>query len=119
MKFAAAIAKQSGASIIGLNINSFPMFIKTSSTLRNQAKLKSKDILKDAKAIAQKVNISFLGITQVGKNVGNTIVSFAEGHKVEMIVIGSRGPDSEHELFLGSVANYVVIKSKIPVTIIK
>ena len=119
MKFAAAIAKQSGASIIGLNINSFPMFIKTSSTLRNQAKLKSKDILKDAKAIAQKVNISFLGITQVGKNVGNTIVSFAEGHKVDMIVIGSRGPDSEHELFLGSVANYVVIKSKIPVTIIK
>jgi len=119
MTFAAAIAKQSGSSIIGLNINSFPMFVKTSSTLRNQAKLKSKDILKEAETITQKANVSFRGITKVSNNVGKTIVTFAEGHKVNMIVIGSRGPDSEHELFLGSVANYVIIKSKIPVTVVK
>jgi nucleotide-binding universal stress UspA family protein len=36
-----------------------------------------------------------------------------------MIIIGSRGPDSEYEIFLGSVANYVVSKSKIPVTVVK
>ncbi|MDH3657721.1 MAG: universal stress protein [Nitrosopumilus sp.] len=119
MKFAAAVANQSGSSIIGLNINSPPMFVKASVTLRNQAKLKSKEIIKEAEAITQKANVSFRGITKVSNNVGKTIVTFAEGHQVDMIVIGSRGPDSEHELFLGSTANYVVIKSKIPVTIIK
>lgn len=119
MKFAAAIAKQSGSSVIGLNINSPPMFVKPSASLRNQAKLKSKEIIKEAEAITKKDNISFMGITKVSNNIGKTIVNFAEGHKVDMIIIGSRGPDSEHELFLGSVANYVIVKSKIPVTIIK
>jgi nucleotide-binding universal stress UspA family protein len=36
-----------------------------------------------------------------------------------MIVIGSHGPDPELEIFLGSVANHVIHKSKIPVTIVK
>jgi nucleotide-binding universal stress UspA family protein len=36
-----------------------------------------------------------------------------------MIIIGSRGPDPEIEMFLGSVANYVVNKSKVPVTVVK
>ena len=119
VKFAAAIAKQSGSSIIGLNITSPPIFVKPSPTLRNQSKLKSKEIIKDAEVITQRANVSFRGIAKISNNIGKTIVTFAEGHKVDMIVIGSRGPDSEHELFLGSVANYVIIKSKIPVTVVK
>jgi nucleotide-binding universal stress UspA family protein len=36
-----------------------------------------------------------------------------------MIIIGSRGPDPEYKIFLGSVANYVVNGSKISVTVVK
>jgi len=36
-----------------------------------------------------------------------------------MIIIGSRGPDPEYEIFLASVAYEVVSKSKIPVTVVK
>ena len=52
-------------------------------------------------------------------NMGNTIVSFTESHKVDMIVVGSRGSDPEFEIFLGSVSNHVINKSKIPVTVVK
>ena len=118
-KFAAGIANQSNSSIIGLNIISSTIFVKPSSALRNQTRLKSKEIIKQAETIIKKDNVPFRGMIKVSTNIGKTIVSFAEDNKIDMIVIGSRGPDSEHELFLGSVANYVVIKSKIPVTIIK
>lgn len=51
--------------------------------------------------------------------MGNTIITFAEKHGMDMIVIGSKGPNLELEMLLGSVANYVVNKSKIPVTVVK
>jgi len=119
LKFASVIAKQSGSSIIGLNVYSPPMFVKTSSTVRDKAKQKNKEIIKQAKIISQKAHVSFTGIIKVSNNIGKTIVTFAENHGVDMIIIGSCGADPEIELFLGSVANHVVIKSKIPVTVVK
>ena len=38
---------------------------------------------------------------------------------IDMIVIGSGGPDPELGVFLGSVANHITNKSKIPVTVVK
>ena len=119
LKFALVVAKQSGSTIIGLNVHSPLMSIKTSSIVRHKVKQKSKEIIKQAEEISQKVNVPFSGVIKVGSNVGKTIIAFAESHKVDMIMIGSRGPDPEFEIFLGSVANHVIHKSKIPVTIIK
>ncbi|NIP61528.1 MAG: universal stress protein [Nitrosopumilaceae archaeon] len=50
---------------------------------------------------------------------GPRIVSFAQDHHFDLIVMGSRGIGKLAEIFLGSVSNYVVHKSKIPVTIVK
>ena len=69
--------------------------------------------------MSQKEKIPFKAEIKQSDNIGRTIVSFAETSKIDLIVIGSRGPDPVLELFLGSVANYVLNKSKIPVTIIK
>ncbi|EGG42181.1 Universal stress protein UspA and related nucleotide-binding protein [Candidatus Nitrosarchaeum limnium SFB1] len=71
------------------------------------------------KQYQKKANVPFTGITKISNNVGNTIIVFAEKNGVDMIVIGSRGLDPELGMFLGSVANHVVIKSKIPVTVVK
>jgi len=118
LKFALIVAKQSGSSIIGLNIYSIPMYIKTLS-IRNKIKQKSKEIILQAEKISQKNQVPFSGLIKINNNVGSTIISFAESHKVDMIVIGSRGPDPEFEIFLGSVSNHVINKSKIPVTVVK
>ena len=116
---ALAFAKPIGSTIIGLNVFSLPSIITVSLDMKNKIRKKSEEVIKQAEAVSQKANVSFTGITKTGDNIGNTIITFAEKHGVDMLVIGSRGPDSEADIFLGSVANYVVNKSKIPVTIVK
>jgi len=119
LKFAVNIAKQSSATIIGLNVISSPIFLKKSSKIKNESIRKSNQIIKQAKMTTQDAGVSFTGTSKVSTNIGKTIVAFAEKNKADMIIIGSRGPNPEIEMFLGSVANYVVNKSKIPVTIVK
>ena len=38
---------------------------------------------------------------------------------IDLVVIGARGRSSAKELFLGSVSNYVLHKSKKPVLVVK
>jgi nucleotide-binding universal stress UspA family protein len=47
------------------------------------------------------------------------IQDMAKAKKFDLIVIGSRGMGSVKELFLGSVSNAIVHKSKIPVMVVK
>ena len=118
LKFAINLAKQSNMSIIGLNISLVPFFLKNRVIIDNKKK-KGDNIIKKAQILSQKKNVPFRGEIKFNENIGKAIVSFSENNKVDLIVIGSRGPDPEIELFLGSVANYVMNKSKIPVTVIK
>ena len=54
-----------------------------------------------------------------GENIGKTINDFLKNKKFDLIIIGSRGPDPSSEVFFGSVSNYLLHKSKIPITIVK
>ena len=119
LKFALNIAKQTESSVIGLNVCSLPTLIKKSPAMIQKIKQKSNEIVNQAKKTAEKTNVPFIGIIKFNKNIGKTIVSVAENHRADLIIICSRGPDPEAGLFLGSVANYVVNRSKIPVTVIK
>ena len=49
----------------------------------------------------------------------NEITDYAKNNRFDLIVIGSRGQSRIKEAFLGSVANGVVHKSKIPVLVVK
>lgn len=118
LKFALNLARQSEMSVIGLNVFSLPFFLKNTELIENKKK-KSEQIIQKAALLCQKESVPFKGEIKFSENIGKTIVSFSENNKVDLIVIGSRGPDPEIELFLGSVANYVLNKSNIPVTVIK
>ena len=118
LKFALNLAKSSGFSIVGLHVSSLPFFLKNREIIAQKNK-KSEKIISEAKILSQKEKVPFKAEIKKNDNIGKTIVSFAEKNKIDMIVIGSRGPDPVLELFLGSVANYVLNKSKIPVTVIK
>lgn len=119
LKFALGVAKQSGSSIMGLNVYSPPMFMKTQSLTIHKIKQRSDEIVQQAEEISQKNKVPFFGVVKASSNVGKTIIAYSKSHNVDMIVIGSHGPDPELEIFLGSVANHVIHKSKIPVTIVK
>ena len=119
LKFAMLLAKQANLSIVGLNVYSLPKYLKSSWQIRHKFRQISNDVIDQAKIIARRNEIKFTGLSIAGENIGKTIVEFANKQDVDLIVIGSRGVDSEIEMFLGSTANYVINKSKMPVTIIK
>ena len=118
-QFAVGIAVQSESSIVGLHVTSIPIDIEILPNVRKKIIKKSEEIIKKAELIAKKNNISFTGIIKDSNNVGNTIVAFAKKNKTDLIIIGSHGPDPEIEMFFGSVAYYILNKSKIPVAVVK
>jgi nucleotide-binding universal stress UspA family protein len=50
---------------------------------------------------------------------GYMIVKFAKDKKFDVIVIGARGQGALKEIFFGSVSNYVLHKSHMPVLVVK
>ena len=75
--------------------------------------------LEEAKILAAKHGIVFNEKIARGE-IGYNIIKLAHGKgNFDMIVIGSRGRSSTKEMFFGSVSNYVIHTSKIPVVIVK
>jgi len=52
-------------------------------------------------------------------DTGHTIVKFAIDKNFDVIVVGARGMSVVKEVFFGSVSNYVLHKSTLPVLVIK
>lgn len=77
-----------------------------------------KKTLDQAKKICEKNGINFSSKILHGENAGKRIMSFAANHKYDLIVMGSIGKGSLKRLILGSISNYVVHRSKVPVTIV-
>jgi len=79
-----------------------------------------KKIMNNAKELSEKNNVSFKEKTMMG-DIGYNLVKFAHDkkEKFDLIVMGSRGRSVVKEVFLGSVSNYVIHSSKIPVLIVK
>jgi len=57
-------------------------------------------------------------VTEVGKPT-NTIVRYAEEHDVDQIVMGSHGRSGVTRILLGSVAETVIRRSPVPVTVVR
>ena len=79
---------------------------------------KAKKFLADAKKRAAQKGILFKSKIIWGSPTYE-IQEMADSKKFDLIVIGSRGMGSLKELFLGSVSNAIVHKSKIPVMVVK
>ena len=81
---------------------------------------KVKKFMNDAKTKAAQNGIVFDEKILYG-DVGYHLVKFAHNKKngIDLVVIGARGRSSAKELFLGSVSNYVLHKSKKPVLVVK
>jgi len=78
-----------------------------------------KKFIDEAKTLAAQNGIVFTDKIVQGE-IGYNIIKMAHGKaKFDMIVIGSRGRSSTKEMFFGSVSNYVIHTSKIPVVIVK
>ena len=121
LETAITLARNCGATITGL----YSIYAPPHSEFRGVGSVEKalnvqvKKFMEEAKTLAAKNGIVFNGKFARGE-IGYNIIKAAHGKdKFDMIVIGSRGRSSTKERFFGSVSNYVIHTSKIPVVIVK
>ena len=116
------IARQSQGTITALAVKTVPGIyaIHPLGFLDFNSMKEVKKLLADAKLRAAKKGIDLTGKALAG-DPGYDIARFANNSKnrIDLVVIGARGRSSAKEIFLGSVSNYVLHKSKKPVLVVK
>lgn len=118
---AISIAKASNAEITGYYVYHLPLAagIKYTKKMKENARDKAMRALAPALQMCEIAGAKFTHKTGGGGKTGQLIVDFAKKNKYDMIVIGARGLSSAKEKFLGSVSNYVMHKSTVPVLVVK
>jgi len=121
---AISLARQCHATITAIYAKHYPPafvtdplgFIGIDKALKSEEK-----ILDPVKTKAAKHGILLISKIIGSGDPGYDIVRFAHSgkNKFDLIVIGARGRGMAKDLFFGSVSNYVVHKSKIPVLVVK
>ena len=121
LEMAITLARQCGATVTGI----YSIYAPPHSEFRGVGSVEKalnkevKKIMNDAKVLAAQNGIVFNEKIMRGE-IGYNIIKLAHGKgNFSMIVIGSRGRSSTKEMFFGSVSNYVIHTSKIPVVVVK
>lgn len=116
------LARQSQGTITALSVKTVPgvYALHPLGFLDFNSMNEVKKILADAKLRAAKKGIQLTGKAIAG-DPGYDIARFANNskNKIDLVVVGARGRGSAKEIFLGSVSNYVLHKSKKPVLVVK
>jgi nucleotide-binding universal stress UspA family protein len=120
LDYAIHLARQCGATITGIYVIPFypKSLLLTPISYEKELRKKGKEILEKAKVRCAQNGIDFTEKMTDGHEV-EEIVGFSVDKNFDLIVIGARGLGSVKEVFLGSVSNGVLHKSKIPVLIVK
>ena len=115
--FAADFAKQTGAKLIYLTIN--PVVLTRGRTLLFEEK-DIKKALESAAQVAKNVGVKDIKCVDASaRDVGGTVVAYAEDNGVDHIVVGSGGKGAASRLLVGSVSNDVVNRAHCPVTVVR
>ncbi|KER06505.1 Universal stress protein [Marine Group I thaumarchaeote SCGC AAA799-E16] len=116
---AISLAKPMGAEIKGVYVRPTPPIFGRMKPMYSEKLTKDEAFLGLAKKNAVKNGVKFSAKITEFQNPGKYIVKLAQDQNFDLIVVGARGMSSAKEIFLGSVSNYIVHKSKIQVLVVK
>ena len=116
------LAEEANGSITAVYVLPFPAFqiYEPEKFIKEKLYEEGKNFLDSAKTEALSKGIK-LEYEILQGHIGDAITDFAtsDEHKMDIIVIGHRGISKMKETLLGSVTNYVVHSSQIPVLVTK
>jgi len=113
------LARQFDTKLIGIYvISNIPKKYYDLNYPERPLLLAAEDIMETAKIRCARKGVLFEKKVNFG-DPGSEIITFAKLLNFDMILIGTRGMSGIKEMFLGSVSNYVLHKSSIPVLIVK
>jgi len=120
LDYAIHMARQCSATITGINVVPFypKSLLLAPISYEKELRKKGKEILEKAKVRCAQNGIVF-NEKIIDGHESDEIAGYAIEKKFDLVVIGARGLGSMKEVFLGSVSNGVLHKSKIPVLIVK
>ena len=121
LETAITLARNCGAIITGFYSIYAPSHseFKGVGSVEKSLNKEVKRFMEEAKTLAAQNGIVFKDKIARGE-IGYNIIKATHGKiKFDMIVMGSRGRSNTKEIFFGSVSNYVIHTSKIPVVIVK
>ena len=121
LETAITLARSCGATITGFYSIYAPSHseFKGVGSVEKSFNKEVKKFMEEAKTLARQNGIVFKDKIARGE-IGYNIIKATHGKtKFDMIVMGSRGRSNTKEIFFGSVSNYVIHTSKIPVLIVK
>lgn len=105
-------------TVVDMNkeINSFEQ-VSTGGYVPGELKEKGYQILlKLMPSIPKEIHVQ--AVVQIGDPAKN-IVQYSEDHPTDLIIIGNRGLSGLKKILLGSVSNYVLLRSQVPILIMK
>lgn len=118
---AITIAKDTNGSITAVYVLPFPAFqmYQPDKVIKEKLYSEGKKFLESAKIEALKKDVK-LQYKILQGHVGDALTDFAKSkeHKMDIIVIGHRSMTKIKEAILGSVTNYVLHKSQVPVLVV-
>ena len=78
----------------------------------------AEDLFSDAREQAAEAGVAVETVTELGRPA-NVIIQHVEDHDIDAIVMGSHGRSGVSRILLGSVAETVVRRSPVPVTVVR
>jgi nucleotide-binding universal stress UspA family protein len=117
LELAITISKNRGITITGFHTIMLPAL--SDGKIKEQCQRLANKMIADAVKTTKRQGVPFKWKLRRDGYAGKEIVKFAREGDFDLIVMGSRGPNPIAEMFLGSVANYVLNKSNIPVLVVK
>ncbi|MBI3530792.1 MAG: universal stress protein [Betaproteobacteria bacterium] len=123
-----ALARSLGASVVGFHARA-PVMLpykppivlpkKTNELIEKPGIAAAKRYLAKIETIAIKAGVTFKGIDVVDPYPADSIIRVAKKEKCELIVMASRGRRGLVRLLLGSETNHVLLRSHIPVLVVR
>jgi len=83
-----------------------------------EEKARAEETFADIEADARECGVDVEGVVEVGKP-SHVIVDYAEDNDIDHIVMGSHGREGVSRILLGSVAETVMRRSPVPVTVVR